>query len=363
MKKLFLITLVLCTGITAKTLDQKIANMFVVGFYGTSISQKSQIMQDICQRGLGGVLLFERHPTRHKHAKNISSPRQLRSLTKALKQCSHKPLIAIDQEGGKVQRLRSRDGFYGKYPKASQLGAQKMDVAQKVYAKMAKELYSVGINYNLAPVADMEVNHKNRVIYKLGRSYGANPERVAWFDKIFINAMRSKKILTSLKHFPGHGSSLGDTHRGFVDVTRTWRNKELIPFKQVIDAGKADSIMVAHVFNKKLDNRYPASLSSKTVNGLLRKKLGYRGVVITDDLQMYAISKHYTLRDTIKLAINAGVDILLFGNQLDPKHEVTLQKLLRTTKSLLKSGEISSRSIEQANRRIDTMRASIGLGR
>jgi beta-N-acetylhexosaminidase len=208
----------------------------------------------------------------------------------------------------------------------------------------------------------MAVNKKNRVIYRLGRSYGSRGDRVAMFDKIFINAMHRQKILTSLKHFPGHGSSLGDTHKGFVDVSKTWSNKELLPFKQVIDSGKADSIMVAHVFNQHIDSRYPASLSYKTIHGLLRGKLGYRGVVITDDLQMYAISKHYSLKNTIKLAINAGVDILLFGNQLDPKHEVTIEKLVSITKSLLSKGEIKTASIDRANRRIDTMRAKIGLG-
>jgi beta-N-acetylhexosaminidase len=363
MKNLFIIIALLFGSAYAKTLDQKIANMFIVGFYGTKVSKNTKIIQDICRRGLGGVLLFERHPTRHSKAKNISTPSQLKRLTQALGSgCAHKPLIAVDQEGGKVQRLRAKDGFYGRYPKASVLGAGTMDVAKRSYTKMAQELHRVGINYNLAPVADMAVNKKNRVIYRLGRSYGSRGDRVAMFDKIFINAMHRQKILTSLKHFPGHGSSLGDTHKGFVDVSKTWSNKELLPFKQVIDSGKADSIMVAHVFNQHIDSRYPASLSYKTIHGLLRGKLGYRGVVITDDLQMYAISKHYSLKNTIKLAINAGVDILLFGNQLDPKHEVTIEKLVSITKSLLSKGEIKTASIDRANRRIDTMRAKIGLG-
>ena len=228
---------------------------------------------------------------------------------------------------------------------------------------MARELRSVGINFNLAPVADMAVNRQNRVIYKLGRSYGSRADRVALFDKVFINAMHRQKILTSLKHFPGHGSSLKDSHKGFVDISQTWSKKELEPFRQVIRSGKADSVMVAHVFNRNIDKRYPASLSRNTVNGLLRGKLGYQGVVITDDLQMYAISKHYSLRETIRLAINAGVDILLFGNQLDPKHEVSIQKLVSIVKSLLSKGEIRQESIERANRRIDTMKSKIGLGR
>ncbi len=362
MKTWILTLILLSSSLTAKPLEQKIANMFVLGFYGTRINSHSRIVEDICRRGLGGVLLFERHPTRHSLPKNISSPAQLKRLTEVLRSsCTHEPLIAIDQEGGKVQRLKRKDGFYGRYTKAAVLGSKRMDVAKEEYEKMGQELHNVGVNFNLAPVADMAVNKQNRVIYKLGRSYGSRADRVAMFDKIFINAMHRYGVLTSLKHFPGHGSSMKDSHKGFVDVSSTWNSQELSPFKRVIDAGKADSVMVAHVFNRKLDRRYPASLSRKTVTGLLRGKLGYHGVVITDDLQMYAISKHYRLRETIKLAINAGVDILLFGNQLDPRHEVDIERLVALTKSLLAKGEIRQESIDRANRRINAMKAKTGL--
>jgi len=365
MRLLFLGISLLLLGSTveAKSIDKQIANMFMLGFYGTTASKNSQIIDDICTKGLGGVILFDRHPSQKGKAKNISSPNQLKKLNYSLTHaCSHTPLIAVDQEGGRVQRLKNH-GFYGKYPKASTLGKQSMSVAKKVYKSMAKELRSVGVNYNLAPVSDLATNKKNRVIYALGRSYGEDPQIVALFDKIFINAMHKQKVLTSLKHFPGHGSSLGDTHKGFVDVTKRWSKTELAPFQAVIDSGKADSIMIAHVFNKNIDSRYPASLSHKSITRLLRGDMGYRGVVITDDLQMYAISKHYKLAQTIKLAINAGVDILLFGNQLDPTMRVSLSTLVSITKKLLAKGEIKKSSIIQANRRIDAMRAKIGLGR
>lgn len=345
----------------AKTMDEKIANMFMIGFYGTSASKNSQIIKDICHRGLGGVILFDRHPSIKGKAKNISSPQQLKKLTYTLTHsCKHTPLIAVDQEGGRVQRLKNH-GFYGKYPSASTIGKQNMSIAKSTYSSMAKELSSVGINFNLAPVADLAVNKKNRVIYGLGRSYGSDPKRVALLDKIFINAMHKQKVLTSLKHFPGHGSSLGDTHKGFVDVTNTWSKKELKPFASVINAKKADSIMIAHIFNKHIDSRYPASLSRKTITKLLRHDMHYDGVAITDDLQMYAISKHYSVENTIKLAINAGADILLFGNQLDPKLKISLSRLVSITKKLLAKGEIQKSSILKANKRIDRMKSKIGL--
>ena len=347
-----------------KSLDQKIANMFMLGFYGTSVDSSSKIIDDICVDGLGGVILFDRHPSKAGKSKNISSKKQVKRLTYQLSNaCSHKPLIAVDQEGGKVQRLQRKYGFYGKYPKASSIAKNGEMDALVEYEGMAAELSSVGINYNLAPVADMAVNRKNRVIYRLGRSYGADASTVSQYNKIFIEAMHQHNILTSLKHFPGHGSSLGDTHKGFVDVTGTWSKRELVPFKRLIKIGSVDSIMVAHVFNKRIDSKYPASLSSRTVSGLLRATLGYKGVVITDDLQMRAISKHYTLKETLKLAINAGNDILLFGNQLDPTHTVSIEKLVSMVKALISNGEVNISRINRANRRISVMRNKINLGR
>ncbi len=363
MKKIFILLMLSAAMLLAKSLDRKIADMFILGFYGTDVSSNSAVMHDICDVGLGGVILFDRHPTKHNLAKNISSPSQLKHLTSQLGRCSHKPLIAIDEEGGLVQRLKSKSGFANNYPKASLVSKRGRQYAKRVYTQMAKELHSYGINYNFAPVADLSINPKNRVIVKVGRSFGKDAERVAAYDKIFIDAMRQNRVLTSLKHFPGHGSSLGDTHKGFVDVTNLWSVKELEPYEYLNDLDNIDSIMVAHIFNRRLDSRYPASLSYKVVHNLLRKKLGYDGVVISDDLQMGAISKHYKLKDILRLSINAGVDILLFGNQLSPGHEVKISKLVAIVKELIAEGKISKSRIEQANRRIDRMRSTIGLGK
>jgi beta-N-acetylhexosaminidase len=164
-------------------------------------------------------------------------------------------------------------------------------------------------------------------------------------------------VLTSLKHFPGHGSSVGDTHKGFVDVTNLWKPVELEPYRLLNH--KADTVMVAHVFNKKLDAKYPATLSKKTVNGLLRKKLGFNGVVITDDLQMGAISKKYGLKTTLQLAINAGDDILLFGNQLDPRKVVSTKRLVETIKELVKEGKVSTDRIDRSYARIGRLKKKL----
>ncbi len=343
----------------AVSLEQQIGQMLMVGFHGTSAPKNSQICKDIRQYNIGAVILFDYNPVNKNKPKNIASRRQLKNLTSELQACSHdgKLLIAVDQEGGKVQRLKSKYGFFGKFPKASSVIHMDQRHIRSTYLKMAKELKSVGINYDLAPVVDLDINMKNHVIHGLGRSYGKDPKVVAKYASTFIDAMNHYGVLTSLKHFPGHGSSVGDTHKGYVDVTKLWKEVELEPYRLL--KNKADTVMVAHVFNKRIDTKYPATLSAKTVNGLLRKKLGYKGVVITDDLQMGAISQKYGLKNTLQLAINAGDDILLFGNQLDPKKVVSSKRLVDTIKSLVKSGKVSKQRITNSYNRIQRLKRKL----
>ncbi len=352
---IFLPTLTL----NAVTFEQKIGQMLMIGFYGTSAPKESQICKDIRQHHIGSVILFDYNTIDKRRPKNIVDKKQVLRLTRQLQACSSngKLLIAVDQEGGRVQRLKSKYGFYGKFPKASDVAKMNRNQIKSIYEKMSAELKSVGINYDLAPVVDLDINMKNHVIHGLGRSFGEDPQKVAEYASIFIDAMHQNGILTSLKHFPGHGSSVGDTHKGFVDVTKLWREVELEPYRLL--KAKADSVMVAHVFNKSLDAKYPASLSYKTITGLLRWKLGYEGVVITDDLQMGAIGKRYRWRDTLQLAINAGNDILLIGNQLNPKSIQSTKNVVQTIKYLVKTGKIKTKNIDMAYARIQRLKAKL----
>jgi len=345
----------------SRTLEQKIGSMLMVGFMGTSAPKNSQICRDIAEYDLAGVILFDVNPVNHKQAKNISTKWQLTQLTQELQACSKdgKLLIAVDQEGGKVQRLKSKYGFYGKFPKASDVIKLSDTRVKQHYNQMGAELNAVGINYNLAPDVDLAINKRNHVIYRLGRSYGANPKQVVKYASIFMDAMHDNGVLTSLKHFPGHGSSLGDTHKGFVDVTNLWQEVELEPYRMLAQTQTIDTVMVAHVFNKKLDAKYPATLSEKIINGKLRGEFGFDGVVITDDLQMGAINQKYGLKNTLKLAINAGNDILLFGNQLSVKSMVKTRTLVNSIKSLIKSGEVNMSDIEASNRRLEGLKVKL----
>jgi beta-N-acetylhexosaminidase len=358
-KKIFLLSVILSIGTQAVPLEKKIGQMLMVGFYGTTAPKNSQICKDIKKYNLGAVILFDFNPVNKNKPKNIANKNQLKKLTKELQACSYdgKLLIAVDQEGGKVQRLKSKYGFYGNFPKASDVIKMDQSQIKSTYTKMSLELKSVGINYDLAPVVDLDINMKNHVIHGLGRSFGKDPKTVAKYASVFIDAMHSNGVLTSIKHFPGHGSSVGDTHKGFVDVTNLWKKVELEPYRLLKD--KADTVMVAHVFNKKLDKKYPASLSHKTITKMLRWKLGYHGVVITDDLQMGAISKKYGLKNTLQLAINAGNDILLIGNQLDPKRVKSTKKLVHTVMDLIKSSRVKETTIDKAYVRIQKLKEKL----
>ena len=333
-------------------LKKMIARMLVIGFEDEKVNEKSKIIQDIKKYELGGVILFDRFYSDRNRTKNIRSPKQVQALTQALQEASSKPLlISIDQEGGRVARLKPSYGFI-KTASAREIGKGSLSDATLAYKELAKTLHVSGINCNFAPVVDMSVNPENFVIYKLERSYGKNPLHVSQYATRFIDALRSENVLSVLKHFPGHGSSLGDSHKGFVDISDTWSKLELEPYRLLIEEDKADMIMTAHVYNSHLDKKYPATLSYKVNTELLRKKLGFKGVIISDDLQMKAISEHYSLMQTVTLAINAGVDILLFGNQLGSQN---LDELIETIYKEVQKGTISRSRIEESNRRIEAL--------
>jgi beta-N-acetylhexosaminidase len=322
--------------------------MLVMGFNDASVDENSSIVKDLQEYELGGIVLFDKFYTDKNKTKNISSPAQLQNLTKQLKSFAIKPLlISIDQEGGRVARLKPIYGFE-QIPSAQQVSQMPEEEARAIYKTQAKMLKENGINCDFAPVVDLAIEPKNTVIFGLERSYG-DTNAVTKYASIFMEELSAQNIISVLKHFPGHGSSLGDSHAGFVDVSNTWSERELEPYKYFIEKNSVDMIMSAHVFNSHIDEKYPATLSYNTNTKLLREQLGYRGVLITDDLQMGAISQHYTLKERLILAINSGVDMLLFGNQLEGN---SAKEIVETVYEAVQSGEISPLRIQEANLRI-----------
>src|SRR5690606_19764316 len=180
-----------------------------------------------------------------------------------------------------------------------------------------------------------------------------NADSVAILAKEFIKQHRKYGVLTSLKHFPGHGSSKEDTHLGMADVTGSWTERELIPYKMLIDSGYADAVMTSHIVNRNLDKKgNPGTLSYDILQGILRDRLNFDGLVFTDDMQMHAITKHYGLEETIKLAINAGVDIMTFSNNISGSAERTVDKVHSIIKKLVESGQIKRERIDESYARI-----------
>jgi len=263
-------------------LEAKIGQMIMVGFSGQYPDFNSQIVQELAEGIVGNVVLFGR---------NIGSIEQVRAMTTTLQGVSaHPVLIGIDQEGGWVSRLPGSFGISSNFS-AQYLGERNdLTLTTKQGSSTAAELSTLGINLNLAPVVDVNANPRNPVIGRYERSYSADPAVVAAHAQAVIEAHRPENVLCTLKHFPGHGSSQGDTHAGFVDVTDHWSVVELAPYATLIGAQVCDVIMTAHIFNATLDPAYPSTLSHKVITGLLREQLGYKGVVVSDDMQMGAIA-------------------------------------------------------------------------
>jgi beta-N-acetylhexosaminidase len=356
MKKFCLFLIFGFSVLCAKTpsLDAMISQMLMVGFSGTDVQDKwvEQIGKEIRKDRIGGVILFKR---------NISSPKQLKALTKYL-QAQNKlfvPLfIGVDQEGGKVQRLDKSNGF-SHYLSAQELAQEKtLQRASKEYENLSNELYEYGFNLNFAPVVDLNLNPKSPAIGGKQRSYSNAEEIVYAYSNIFIKKMHQAHILSVLKHFPGHGSATNDSHKGFTDITDTWKYKELKPYFDFIARKRVDMIMVGHLTNRNFDKRYPATLSKNMIEGILRQKLHFQGVVISDDMQMGAIKKNFSMQEAIVKSINAGVDIVLFSTYFYEKSNI-VKTFHILVKDAVKKGKISKKRIEQSYRRIIRLKKSL----
>ena len=340
-------------------LNIMIGQMFMVGFRGLTVDKDHPIVRDIQQRHLGSVVLFDYDVPNGEFVRNIESPEQVKVLNEALQAAAQVPLlIATDQEGGLVARLSERFGFPATLS-AQALG--EIDDVQQTFdhaRQMARTLKSVGINQNLAPVVDVNVNPESPAIGAYERSFSADPQKVIEQASAFIRAHHEENILTTLKHFPGHGSARDDSHRGFVDVTETWSPIELKPYAALIAEGLADAIMTAHIFNKKWDDTDPATLSTAVITDILRKELGYDGVVISDDLQMGAIREFYTFEAAIQKSLEAGVDILAIANNSVYEEDV-MQRGVAVVQGLVSTGAITRDRIERSYQRIQALKSRL----
>lgn len=333
--------------------------MLLVGFRGLTVDQASEIAADIRDQNLGGILLFDTDQPTHSKVRNVESPAQLKALVAGLQAlAATRLLVAIDEEGGLVARLDQRHGF-PPTTSAADLGKRDdIEFTQEAGHKIAETLAAVGVNLNLAPVVDLNVNPTNPIIGALGRSFSADPAIVTAQAEAFIAGHRAAGVRTTLKHFPGHGSSTGDTHLGVVDVTGTWSRTELEPFANIIRDGSADAVLTAHVFNATLDPNRPATLSEPTITGILRQELGWDGLVVSDDMQMGAIRKAFGYEDALRLAILAGVDMLTIAQQ--QVFEVGIvNRTIDLIEGLVAKGSLTEARIDESYARIGAFKASL----
>lgn len=352
------------------SLRDKIGQMLIIGFNGKQVNAKSPIIKAIDKNNVGGIILFNYDSYKKVFDKNIDNSAQVKKLNKDLQQfhtqsCIKKnrpqlPLIiSLDYEGGRVSRLAERHGFPATIS-AAEASAKSLAEVDSIAKKMSNTLKEHGFNLNFSPVLDVNINPDNPVIGKLDRSFSKNPLEVAKYASIYSQNFLHNNIQCAYKHFPGHGSSTKDSHLGFVEVTNTWKKSELKPYELILNSKTpCGAVMTAHIVNRHLDpSGLPGSLSKKILTDLLRKQLHFKGVIITDDLQMKAIQDNYKLEETVVLAINAGADMLLFGNNLTAEPQDP-QIVIDIIQKNIMSGHIKLESINRAYERIIKLKQSL----
>lgn len=313
---------------------EKLGQMVMIGIQGTKVDDDSLYM--LHQFHMGGVILFDR---------NMDSPEQVKQLTSDLQAQSNEkvPLfIGIDEEGGDVVRMAEK---LTPPPSQKEIGATGDIEQAKTWAiKTAKSLKDMGINVNFAPVADVGSNDK--------RSYSTDTNTVIDFVRAATEGYQQENIIYSLKHFPGIGKGRVDSHvdSSSIDVAKeVLMAEDILPFKTIIDENEPNDyfILVSHLKYPALDEEYPASLSSKIMIDLLRNELGYKGIIITDDMEMGAVANHNDFRSIGVKAVKAGVDIVLVCHEYEHQQEVYLGLL-----DAVNSGEISQERIDGSVKRI-----------
>ncbi|MCI5076127.1 glycoside hydrolase family 3 N-terminal domain-containing protein [Oricola sp.] len=339
------------------TLEEKIGQMIMVGFRGDTPDHKwvKTLTGQIEAGKVSGVLYLRRNVTNQTQVANLNAALQIAARDRP------SLLIAVDQEGGRIERLLPEAGF-PHTPSAAEISSDfSPREAYERYELLAESLSAWGFNLNLGPVVDLNVNRSNPIIGRLGRSYSDDPSQVVQFATAFVTAHREQGVLTALKHFPGHGSSKLDSHKGAVDVSRTWKSAELDPFSMMIKDKQVDLVMSAHLRNDKLQDdgdKAPISLSKSGLHDVLRRKLGFTGVIISDDLQMGAIWDNYKFEDAVIRAVKAGNDILIFSNDKHPDVDIPNKVVSLLSKAAKHDAALQVR-IEQAYENILAMKQDL----
>lgn len=335
------------TIVNAAEISAIAGQLLIVGVPGASTGTKSvKALTAHLKAGRAGGFLALRH--------NVKSRKRLTDMTRLMLGARKDAYMAIDQEGGKVQRLSRGHGFTN-IPTAQWVsGNLSAAKARALYEKAGREMRAAGFNLNLAPSVDIH-QPSNPVIGKYGRSFGTSSAKIAEFGGAFVSGFGRAGVACSIKHFPGHGSSRSDSHDGFVDISSTWAPQELGPFKSL--ASVAPIVMGGHLFHPQFSNgKLPVTFSKKALKTQLRKKLGYRGIILTDDLDMGAIRKNFSLKEACIRSLAAGNDLLLLSNSARYDEDLPANAIKWITQGV-KDGRISSASLNASYQRVMAARA------
>jgi len=323
---------------TTEQARKALGQLFIVGFNGLEMSDETSSF--FSQANIGGAILF---------APNYENPGQIAELCNTIQECRNElPLwIAVDHEGGRVQRFKKP---FTRIPDAATIGlTDSPKLAFELAEMMAKELKAVGVNVNFCPVVDILTNPKN----PLGnRAYGSSEDHVSKMISAMVRGHCTQGVQPCVKHFPGHGDTAADSHLTLPKVDtdlETLENREFRPFVKAFKS-RCAMVMTAHIMNPKIDPEFPATLSPKTIRDVLRKGLRYSRVVITDDMEMKAITDHYGVEDAPRLALQAGCDILVYRSEATARH--AYQALVKA----LEGGKLAPEIILEAEGRVRALK-------
>jgi beta-N-acetylhexosaminidase len=330
----------------------------MVGFRGVDATEARPTIRNIAAGTVGSVVLYD-VDAETGGLRNIQSGDQVRELISTLKAASEIPvLVAADAEGGFYHRLKEKYGFGPTTPAADMGSRDDLEFTRLAAGVIASQLAGVGIDLNLAPVVDL-LNPANLTVSARRRSFSTDPAKVTQHARQFILAHREHGVLTTAKHFPGMGGVLRPYSPGLGELMEAWSADELKPYRDFIGEGILDAVLATRVTRPELDQDFPGCLSSKIIDGLLRKELGFSGVVISDAMEMMAIWGVHGFERSAVLAINAGVDLLLYCNEsgIVPYSDDRGPEAVRVILEAVHRGEITEARINEACGRVLALKA------
>jgi len=351
------------TKLSDEQLKEYIGQMIMTGFRGTEVSENSDVIKMIQDVKPGGIVLFDYDVPSGSFPRNIINYQQTKKLIFDIQKYSTIPLfVAVDAEGGNVNRLKQKYGFLPIVSEEKMGQDKTLQTTYKESTDLAVELKSLGFNMDFAPVVDVNINSKNPIIGALGRSFSSSAKEVFSHAEVFIENLQKNDIIAVAKHFPGQGSATKDSHEGMVDITETYKAEELLPYQNLNNEGLLKAVMIAHITNKNIDKNYPATLSPVFLQEILRNQIGFKGVIISDDMQMAAISKNYNFDEAIIMAINAGIDVLTVLNNSSTGYDKDIaQKVRDIIFNAVKKNKIKEERIIESYDRILELKKEFGI--